>query len=152
MGALLTCRGVESTTAALERDLRAAGYSLGPATPATTTVLDTFDGRLARRRPAPRPRRARSSCSTTAPGATPARSSRTVPRFVGDLDRGPFRSRLADIVEMRALLPLATVTTVARRAERRNDDGKVTSVVTIHDDARPPTAVSSPGGSSRSRS
>jgi CHAD domain-containing protein len=133
MGTVVTRRGGDASRAPLERDLVAAGYSLEPAVRSSTTVLDTFDGRLDA---------AGLRLDHTASGLAlhdeegrPARAvAATVPRFAGDLERGPLRSRLAGIIEVRALLPLATVTTTARRAERRNSDGKVTSAVTIHDD------------------
>ena len=133
MGAVLTGRGIESTTAALEHDLRAAGYTIEPTGPVATTVLDTFDGRLAGAG-LRLDHTARALVLHDADGRTARAAVESTPRFVTDLERGPFRSRLADIIEVRALLPQATVTTVTRRAEHRNDDGKVTSVVTIHDD------------------
>jgi CHAD domain-containing protein len=133
MGAIETSRGIAATPAALEHDLGAAGYVLERPERSATTVLDTFDGRLA----AAGLRLDHAGTALVLHDGS-GRDARTVvdaaPRLVDDLDRGPFRSRLADVVEVRALLPLATVAMSTRRAERRNDDGKVTSVVTIHEE------------------
>jgi CHAD domain-containing protein len=135
MGASSTGWGTEATPAALERDLRDAGYVLRPTAVTATTVLDTFDGRLAAAG-----LRLDHVGQHLALHDPAGRDARTVvgsaPRFAWDLDRGPFRSRLAEVLDVRALLPLAVVTTAARRAERHDDDGKVRSVVTIHEQLR----------------
>src|SRR5690349_76591 len=131
MSAVVTSCGVEATPAGLERDLRAGRYVFSPAVRSTTTVLDTFDGRLH----AAGARLDHVGAALVLHDAD-GRSARTVvdavPRFATDLPPGPFRSRLAELLDVRALLPVATVSSTGRRAERRNSDDKLTSVVTIH--------------------
>jgi CHAD domain-containing protein len=131
MSAVETCRGVGATSTDLIRDLVAAGYAIGPAEPFTVTVFDTFDGRLHD-----------AGLRLDHVGAelvlhdSGGRTARTVvdavPRFATDLPPGPFRARLAELLDVRALLPVATVGRAEQRAERRNSDAKLTSVVTIH--------------------
>jgi CHAD domain-containing protein len=133
MADVVTCRGGDTSGPDLERDMLAAGYVIAPAVWSAATVLDTFDGRLHAAG-----LRLDHTASAIVLHDDDGRAARAIasmpPRFPGDLERGPLRSRLADVVEVRALLPLATVATTSRRAERRNGDGKVTSAVTIHTD------------------
>jgi CHAD domain-containing protein len=56
-----------------------------------------------------------------------------VPRHVWDLPAGPFRDRLAPILEMRALLPLITVRSRYRALVQRNADGKLTLQIDIEE-------------------
>src|SRR3954453_23539316 len=97
--------------AAVER-LEGMGFVFGAPRTETRTLLDTFDGRL---------------CSAglrlelregdglelilTGEGSAPARLVvSSPPRFPDDLPAGPFRSRLAAAVALRALLPVVRVT------------------------------------------
>jgi CHAD domain-containing protein len=68
-----------------------------------------------------------------------------VPRYVWDLPVGPFRERLAPIVEMRALLPLVTVRSRYRALVQRNADNKLTLLVDIEENR----VVPARGGRSR---
>jgi CHAD domain-containing protein len=77
---------------------------------AQRVLLDTFDGRL---RAAGLTAEHAGALSVTEPGA-PARTAEVAlgPRLlIDDLPAGPVRERLSDVVEERALLPLATVRT-----------------------------------------
>jgi CHAD domain-containing protein len=125
-----TCRGTAEVPDALLSDLADAGFVIGPPTPLTSTVLDTFDGRL--HEAGLRLEHRTDTLVLTGPGASVASLPATVaPRFATDLPPGPMRARLADITEIRAMLPVATLTASTRRAERRNADEKVVAAVTI---------------------
>src|SRR5262249_35025145 len=132
MGDAVTCRGLDATPDALLRDLAAAGFEIAPPGRTTTTVLDTFDGRFHDDdlRLEHRDRSLVLSGPTTSRAAVAAD---VLPRFATDLPPGPFRSRVAAIVDVRAVLPVATVVATTRRAERRNREGKVVAVVTVHE-------------------
>ena len=54
-----------------------------------------------------------------------------MPRFASDLPPGPFRARLAEVMDIRAVLALASVGSTGQRAERRNGDGKVVAAVVV---------------------
>ena len=96
----------------LAAELAGRGYEVGPAVVQRRTQLDSFDGRLraadirleaveAIDPPAPM------RLVMTSPGTAMASIRvRRPPRLIGDLPIGPFRSRLAAPLEMRALLPL----------------------------------------------
>ncbi len=93
-------------------------------------LLDTADGRLHRAgmRLIARP----GSVTLHAAGSVPATLPlETTPRFVDDLPRGPLRSRLAGIIEMRALLPLVSLNGRGHRLQRRDRAGKVTVAVDV---------------------
>jgi CHAD domain-containing protein len=101
-----------STAPLLATALERLGYEIGPARVIARTVLDSFDGRLHHAgftldvvTSIDPPDAIRLSLaadgSTTATAVVPK-----VPRFADDLPIGPFRSRLAKPLEMRALLPL----------------------------------------------
>jgi len=133
MGARITSRGVDGTPEGLLHELARAGYTVAPRQRTSTTVLDTFDGRL--HDAGLRLDHVERTLILHDPSGGVARLAADVaPRFVGELGRGPFRSRLAEIVDVRALLPVATVTATTQRAEHRNADDKMTSRVVIHED------------------
>jgi CHAD domain-containing protein len=60
----------------------------------------------------------------------------TVPHFVDGLPAGPFRSRLAAVVEMRAVLPTVGCTAEVTQAWRRDGSLKAVSAVRILSDVR----------------
>jgi CHAD domain-containing protein len=133
MGTVITCRGIGATPDALVHDLAAAGFDVGPPRRATTTVLDTFDGRL--HEAGLRLDHTDAALVLRGPAASVATApTPEVPRFPSELAPGPMRARLIAVTEVRAVLPSATITVTTRRAERRNRDGKVVAVVTIHED------------------
>ena len=119
--------------------LEHAGFEVEPARRATRVVLDTFDGRLSaaglRLEHHRDPELALVLRDES--GAPSARlAGATVPRWPSGLPSGPLRTRLADITQERALVPLLTVTSHARRAQRRDRRGKATVVAELHDDIR----------------
>src|SRR3954447_22397609 len=133
MGAVATCGGGEPAPQRLLAELAATGFVIGAPTRTTTTVLDTFDGRL--HDEGLRLDHVERSLVLRGPGTSAATiAADVVPRFAADLPPGPFRSRVAAVTDVRAVLPLATVGATTRRAERRNREGKVVAVVTVHDD------------------
>ena len=124
--------------------LAGAGFEVGRARPVRCTVLDTFDGRLH----AAGLRLELRAAGTTelvladgrsAPAHTPVAAA---PRLAADLPAGPLRARLAPVLDVRALLPLATVASTARPAVRRDGQGKVRVGVEVHErlavEGRPP--------------
>ena len=119
--------------------LEHAGFEVEPARRATRIVLDTFDGRLhevgLRLEHHRDPELALVLRDQT--GAPPARlAGAAAPRWPSGLPSGPLRARLADVTQERALVPLLTVTSHARRAQRRDRRGKATVIVELHDDIR----------------
>jgi CHAD domain-containing protein len=132
MSAAVTCRGTEAVPDALVRDLVAAGFRVGPPTPLSSTVLDTFDGRV--HEAGLRLEHRGDTLVLTGPGtAVAALPTAAAPRFASELPAGPLRARLADITEIRTVLPITNLTAVSRRAERRNSDDKVVAAVTIEE-------------------
>jgi CHAD domain-containing protein len=116
--------------------LSASGFEVGPPTPSSRTVLDTFDGRLhssGLRLEAHGPDTELVLWSEDA--APPARLAQTaVPTWPSELPAGPFRARLAAITGERALLPLLSVESRVRTARRVDRRGKTTVVVDLHDE------------------
>jgi CHAD domain-containing protein len=125
----------EITADHLATRLADAGYEVSPARPVRRTVLDTFDGRLAaaglrlelREQPG-------SELVLTALGSTPASVPVTAaPRTTADLPAGPLRARLQPVLEVRALLPLLSISGRHARATGRDGEGKARVVLDIHD-------------------
>jgi CHAD domain-containing protein len=132
MTAAVTCRGTDATPDALLRDLAAAGFTVGPPTHLAATLLDTFDGRL--HEGGLRLEHGDRSLVLRGPGhAVASAPTDDAPRFASDLPPGPFRARLAEVTEIRAMIPVAAVAATTRRAERRNHDGKVVAAVVVHE-------------------
>jgi len=129
-----TSLGTGPSPDGLLADLAAAGFVVGPRARTSSTVLDTFDGRLhdAGLRLEHRIQPGGAILVLRGPGSSVAtlRSS-GVPRFPADVPAGPFRARLATEMDVRAVLPLATVELTTQRAERRNRDGKVVAAVAV---------------------
>jgi CHAD domain-containing protein len=122
----------------LEGALTTLGFVVAEASEQSRTVLDTFDGRLhaagmrleLRRGPGP----GLELVLTAADGGPAAHLAvDRAPRLGLDIPPGPLRSRVATVTVERALLPLLTVGSRRRLAERRDGRGKVTVVVAIHD-------------------
>ena len=126
----------ELNLADLSRLLAGAGYDVGRAAPARRTVLDTFDGRLhaagLRLEVCDGERR---DLVLADGGPVVARLAiDTAPRFAGDLPSGPFRARLAPLVEVRALLPKLRVTSRRTVAVRRGSADKLRAALVLHQD------------------
>ncbi len=112
-----------------------SGFELGERQSSQRTVLDTFDGRLhaAGMRLEHHSVGTRQELVLTAAGTIPARVITTaVPRWATDTPRGPFRARLAPVVEVRALLPLLTFTDTWQPAIGRDRTGKTIVTLMLH--------------------
>ncbi len=108
------------------------GFELEQPVAVTATVLDTFDGRL--HAAGLRLHHDGHTLVLGGAGTVPARLDLgAAPRFPADLPPGPLRARLLDIVEVRALLPLAAVSAVVRHSASRNAEGKVVSSVRTYE-------------------
>ena len=115
--------------------LRGAGFEVAPAQRVRRTLLDTFDGRLqaAGLRLELR-EQAGHELVLTGHGSAPARvTTGGSPRLAGDVPPGPFRSRLAKVLDVRALLPVMSITAREALARRVDRDGKARVFVTVHD-------------------
>jgi CHAD domain-containing protein len=127
-------RDAMDATAALAR----AGLDLGPPTRVVRTVMDTFDGRLhaaGLRLELEEP--SFELVLTGDDGTPPARLGiEEEPRLVSELPPGPFAERLAAVAKERALLPVMTVRTRTRTAQRRDRRDKVTVTAHLHEGVR----------------
>lgn len=111
------------------------GFELGPSRLVTRTLLDTFDGRLhaaalrLELRESPE-----LELILSGEGAVPAHLTvSSVPRFPNDLPPGPFRTRLAALVDVRALLPRVRVMATQRLATRHDRAGKTVATATLYE-------------------
>lgn len=118
--------------------LRSAGFETGAVEHLRRTLLDTFDRRLTERRVRLELREGTSAELVLADAVSPAAHVPVgdAPRVVADLPPGPFRSRLAPIVEVRALLPLVEVTGARTPVVRRNRAGKTKVQLSVYDQLR----------------
>jgi CHAD domain-containing protein len=135
------CAGAESAEEACDM-LVAAGLELIRAARVSRTVLDTFDGRLhaaGMRLEAQHDRRL--ELVLTQDGSPSVRiASDTVPRTSSDLPSGPFRARVAGVVDDRALLERATVVARHTVAEAVDENDKIVVRAVIHDEISVPEA------------
>ena len=106
--------------------LAGAGFEVGPARTVDRTLLDTFDGRLhsAGLRLELRGG-ARKELVLRGGGAAPAHlAADEAPRLATDLPPGPLRARLAPVLDVRALMPVLSLTARVRTAVRVDHAGK----------------------------
>jgi CHAD domain-containing protein len=111
------------------------GFELGAAVAVTTTVLDTFDGRLhgAGLRLELRRASALELVLLDGSGAPPASVPvEAAPQMAGDLPAGPLAARLAALTKERALLPLLSVRSRVRSGHHRDKRDKATVHVRLH--------------------
>jgi CHAD domain-containing protein len=115
--------------------LKEAGYVLGRVRPAERTLLDTFDGRLHAAGIRLEVRKAdRTELVVHGPrGARAQFDVERPPRTAADLPAGPVRARLAPLLDVRALLPQARVSSTELPATRRNGEGKAVVAATVYD-------------------
>jgi CHAD domain-containing protein len=131
MGTVLTGRGDQPDPEPLVAALRATGLDVGAPSVTTRAVLDTFDGLV--HRAGLRLEHRDGVLELSGGGAVGAQLPVTgAPRVATDLPPGPFRARLGEIIEIRAVLPRLCLTSRDRRAVRRNRDGKVVAAATLH--------------------
>lgn len=136
----------ERDAAEIVAALRSAGFEIGPVEHLRRTLLDTFDRRLTERKVRLELRAGRSAELVLADAVSPAAHVVVgdAPRFVADLPPGPFRSRLAPIIEVRALLPLVEVTAARTPVVRRNRTDKTDVQLSVYDQLRVGGSVTGP--------
>src|SRR5688500_5987928 len=116
--------------------LAGAGFEVGPFRPVRRTLLDTFDGRLHAAGIRVEVRHAGSAMTIVVRdrNSPPAEAQVAgMPSSAGDLPAGPLRSRLAPLLERRALLPTVGIASSEAMASRRDDAQKVVATVVVHD-------------------
>ncbi len=127
--------GNERTTIEVLTDL---GFEFGEPVATTTTLLDTFDGRLHRaglRLQATESKRVELQLSGH--HTTPAHVAvETPPRVPADLPPGPFRTRVAALTDVRALLPQLRISTRRSIGVLRDAAGKVVATAELHEGAQ----------------
>ena len=101
----------------------------------TTTLLDTFDGRLHRAGLKLELHESNGlelvlSGDQTVPAHLAVAAA---PRVPDDLPPGPFRARLAALTDVRALLPQIRISTQTTRASRRDSTGGVVATARLHE-------------------
>ena len=114
------------------------GFAFEPPRPVTTTVLDTFDGRMHHAGLRLELRETAGlelvlSGEATVPAHLTVNSA---PRMPGDLPPGPFRSRLAALVDLRALAPQLRVSVQRTSGVWRDSTGKIVATAELNDGIR----------------
>ncbi len=114
------------------------GFESGISPRVTRWLLDTFDGRVHRaglQLELSNVDGAPLELILTGHGTARAHVSVDVtPRFAGDIPPSPFRSRLSAIVEIRALLPVISVESIATPFTLRDRSGKSLVTATLFED------------------
>ena len=118
--------------------LTAVGFEFGPPRTVTTTLVDTFDGRIHRAGLRLELRRAEAiELVLSGEDVVPAHLVvSAAPRVLADLPTGPFRSRIVALVDVRALLPQLRVRLDHSTGVWRDGTGKVVAVAELHEDVR----------------
>ena len=113
-GVTLLVRGIEPT--AVIAALTELGFAFGPSTSVTTSVLDTFDGRLHRAGLRLELRDStRLELVLSGEGTVPAHLTvNSAPRMPDELSPGPFRSRVAALADLRACGAIQPARSTAR--------------------------------------
>jgi CHAD domain-containing protein len=140
MESAVTYSGEGLTVPAALTALAAAGLVAGAERTVERTWLDSFDGRLHAAGLRLEARRAPSlELILTGKDVVPARLvPADVPRFSTDLPPGPFRTRISAVLEVRALLPVATLSERTTSAVRRNGTGKIVVAAEVRQRATDP--------------
>ena len=127
--------GYERAAVELLTDL---GFEFGLPRPTTTTLLDTFDGRL--HRSGLRLQMTDGDgveLALSGDDTTPAHLVvDAAPRVPEDLPSGPVRARVAAVVGERALLPRLRTSAQRTRGLLRDAAGKVVAIADVHDEVR----------------
>ena len=115
------------------------GLAFGARRTVTTTLVDTFDGRLHRAGLRLELRRSNViELVLSGKQVVPAHLTLTVvPRELADLPSGPFRARIAEVVDVRALLPQLRIRLERSTGEWRDRTGKVVAIAELHEDVHP---------------
>ena len=111
------------------------GLVFGPRRNMTTTLVDTFDGRLHGAGLRLELRRSEMvELVLSGESVVPAHLMVDVaPRVLADLPSGPFRSRIAALVDVRALLPQLRVRMDRSTGVWRDRTGKVVAIAELHE-------------------
>ena len=116
------------------------GFVFGAPSATTTTLLDTFDGRLHRAGlqlrvvESDRVKSDRVDLELSGLDTPTAHVSvGLVPRVSADFPPGPFRARIAAVIDVRALSPRVRVRALRTCGVLRNVEGKVVSVAELHE-------------------
>jgi CHAD domain-containing protein len=111
------------------------GFDFGSPVETTTTLLDTFDGRLHRAGLRLRTTEsARVELELSGPGTAPAHVTvEAAPRRPGDIPPGPLRARVAALTDVRALLPQLRVGSRRTSGTLRDAAGKVVVAAELHE-------------------
>lgn len=127
----------EPLAAACGRIASALATRSDPETASDRTYLDTFDWRVHREQAALYLDERGDASTLTWSGAegdllaAPNAGGDAPPRFAWDLPPGALRTRLEDVIEMRALLPLVRTRTRTRMLRLLNDDGKTVARIAV---------------------
>ena len=143
-----------SDIAAAVDPLMELGFEFAPARQVTTTLVDTFDGRLHRAGLRLELRRSDTlELVLSGEGIVPAHLAVSkVPRVLADLPHGPFRSRLAELTDVRALLPQIRVRMERSTGLWRDTTGKVVATAELNEGVHVPGRLRTAIGRPRSRS
>jgi len=117
--------------------LLGAGFEVGPFRAGSRTLLDTFDGRLHAAGIRIEVHTDGGIVRLVVAGGGPAPAQMDldgVPAVAADLPAGPIRSRLAPILDVRALVARVTLATRQATAIRRNGEGKAVVRVALQDE------------------
>jgi CHAD domain-containing protein len=111
------------------------GFVFGPQQTVTTTLVDTFDGRLHRAGLRLELRRSEAlELVLSGDGIVPAHLAvAKAPRVLADLAPGPFRSRIATLTDVRALLPQLRVRMTRSTGLWRDATGKAVAVAELNE-------------------
>ncbi len=134
MTLVATFRGAGHDSTALGT-LAGLGFTFDAPFEAATTLLDTFDGRLRRaglRLQLTQSDRAELELFDKDQTSPPVLVD-AVPRVADDLPPGPVHSRVAELIDVRVLLPQLRVSVRRTRGEKRNSTGAVVAVADIYD-------------------
>ncbi len=128
-------RGHENTV--LE-SLTELGFVFGPSQTVTTTLLDTFDGRLYRAGLRLRSNESdRIELELTGEATAPAHLTvAAAPHLPDDLPPGPFRSRIAVLTDVRSLLTQLRVSANRTSGVWRDATGKVVAIAEMYEGVR----------------
>jgi CHAD domain-containing protein len=114
------------------------GFEFDRSRTVVRTLLDTFDGRL-RRAGLRLELRECDGLELILSGEGSARAHLTVsapPQFPNDLPPGPFRARLAAVVDVRAMLPTLRVTAMRSTGLRHDRAAKIVASVAMYEEVR----------------
>ncbi len=115
--------------------LGALGFRFSPSRSESRTLLDTFDGRLhgiGLRLESVETDRLELLLSGE-DAVTARLAVTTPPRFAPDLTPGPFRTRLAAIIDVRALLPLVRLVAVRTTGSWRDRADKIVATASLYE-------------------